>query len=133
MITTLKCHACGKELTQIDYDIPDIGQFSPAGLNKQKTMTLECPDVHCRIVYDKELQNIIEYTIFYEDEQARRYKVNGFRNSKNTQFLIKNGPRSWNYTTALNIKRYLLFKPNKDGQLQGDAIFRKLKTLLIFS
>jgi hypothetical protein len=27
----------------------------------------------------------------------------------------------------------LLFKPNKDGQLQGEAIFKKLKTLLLFS
>lgn len=133
MITILKCHHCGKELTQIDYDLPDLGPFSAAGLNKTKTITLECPEVHCQVVYDKDLENIIEYTIYYEDDRARRYKVKGWRDRKTTTFLIKNGPRPWNYETALNIQRYLLFKPNKDGQLQGEAIFKKLKTLLLFS
>jgi len=133
MITTLKCHQCGKELTQIDYDIPDNGPFSAAGLNKTKTMTLECPDVHCQVVYDKDLQNIVEYTIYFEDARQRRYKIKGYRAAKLTQFMIKTGNKPWNYQVALPIKRYLLFKPNKDGQLQGEAIFNKLKTLLTFS
>lgn len=133
MITTLKCHTCGKELTQIDYDLPDQGPFSPAGLNRQKTMTLECPDVHCTVVYDKELQTLIEYTIFVEDERGRRYKVKGFRYKKETQFYLKNGPKPWNYAHALSIKRFLAFKPNKEGRLQGESIFNKLKTLLLFS
>lgn len=129
MITTLKCHQCNKELTQIDWDVPDVGPIP----NPKTTMTLECPDVHCRVVYDKELQNITEYTIFFEDAIQRRYKVNGFRHNKSTHFMVKNGPKPWNYQTALQIKRFLAFKPNKEGQLQGEAIFRKLKTLLTFS
>lgn len=125
----LKCHQCGKELTQIDWDVPDTGLIAP----KATTMTLECPDVHCTVIYDKVLKNIIEYTIFMEDPRARRYKIKGWRTSKNTQFFLKTGPKPWDYKKALEIKRFLLFKPNKDGQLQSEAIFKKLKTLLVFS
>lgn len=126
--TTLKCHVCNKELTRIDWDVPDDGPIPPT-----RTMTLECPDVHSNVTYDPVRKQIIGYVIYTEDERGRRYKVKGWRDTNSTQFYLKTGPKPWDYKQALSIKRFLAFKPNKDGQLQGDAIFRKLKTLLVFS
>ena len=129
MITTLKCYVCGKELTQIDWDVPDKGPIA----NPKSTMTLECPDVHCNVVYDKSLQRITQYTIFMEDDKARRYKVEAFRYKTETRLSIKNGPRPWNYAHAITIQRFLPFRVDKEGKLQGEPIFKKLKTLLVFS
>lgn len=127
--TTLKCHVCGKELTQIDWDVPDQGPIA----NPKTTMTLECPDVHCNVVYDKNLHKLVQYTIFMEDDKNRRYRVEAYRYKTETRLYLKNGPRAWNYANALTIKRFLPFKIDKDGRLQGDPIFKKLRTLLTFS
>lgn len=110
----MKCHWCQQELEELE------------GLNQ-----LECPAVHCNLTANNDGQ-IIRYT-FYTDYKDRRYKIVGSRDTNTTAFYIKVGSGSWNYTNAFTLKRYLVFQPNKQDVLEGNAIFNKLKTLQLFS
>lgn len=118
----MKCHWCSKELQQIEpYESPTNG-FG--------TIQMECPDVHATVSLDPKTKQITHYT-FFADVNGKRYKVHGNRERKQTTLLVKSGRTR--YDNALTIQRYLNYAPNKEGVLEGQAIFKKLKTLLIFS
>lgn len=118
----MKCHWCQKELKQIEsYESPNTG-FG--------TVQWECPDVHAMVSIDPKTNQITHYT-FFADVNGKRYKVHGNRERKQTTLLVKAGRTR--YDNALTIQRYLNYAPNKEGLLEGQAIFKKLKTLLVFS
>lgn len=118
----MKCHTCQKELTLIE--------SSPAPENGFEETVLECPDVHSQVsMHDNQ---IVHYR-FFVDHNGQRFRIQGSRKHNTTTFLKKTGNRAYNYTEVLQIKRYLAFKPGKGDVLEGQAVFNKLKTLLIFS
>ena len=119
----MKCYWCQKELQEIEDRDPTPGITA--------TKVLECPEVHCLVSLDDKEQ--IQHYHFYMDHNGQRYKVIGNRKDGTTTFWHKVGPRPWSYGQILSIKRFLLFKPDKDGVLEGPAVFNKLKTLLVFS
>lgn len=134
----IKCHWCHKDLEAIQDNNDHISQMS-ATVEGHGLLVLECPDVHAQITLkleDGKADQIIGYT-FYHDVNGKRYKVCGHREMNKTSLFIKDqsqyAPRG-RYDNPLNIKRYLAFKPNKEtGILEGEAIFKRLKNLIIFS
>lgn len=149
----IKCHWCQKDLEALEDDktIQAIHQAIPAGLVKSVTytdsdfFTMECPDIHCSLTMELRegyADRIASYYFFMDAADGKRYKVIGNRQNNQTRFLIKRqmpykaplfiDHPNWHH--ALDIKRYLAFKPNKEtGILEGDAIFKRLKNLIIFS
>src|SRR6185369_15332404 len=116
----MKCHWCSKELKQIDAEQDPIHGFG--------TIVYECPDVHATVSLDPKTKQITHYT-FFADVNGKRYKVHGNRERKQTTLLVKGG--RFRYDNALTIQRYLNYAPNKEDVLEGQAIFKKLKTLLL--
>lgn len=139
----IKCQWCQKDLEPIEDHNELITQLS-ASINDSALFTLECPDIHCSITLELREgyeDRIVEYYFFTDAADGKRYKVVGNRKNNSTKFMIKRqsphkksfSDHPW-YDCALDIKRYLAFKPNKEtGILEGDAIFRRLKNLVIFS
>lgn len=118
----MKCHTCQKELTLIE--------STPDPDNGFEDTVLECPDVHSQVsMHDGQ---IVHYR-FFVDHQGQRFRIQGSKKHGTTTFLKKTGNRPYKYTEVLQIKRYLNYKPNKEGVLEGQAVFNKLKTLLVFS
>lgn len=139
----IKCQWCHKDLEPIE-DANDITAQLTASLNDSNLFTLECPDIHCSITLELRegyADRIVSYYFFLDAADGKRYKVVGNRFNNTTSFHIKRSSpkqRSFSdhpwYDCPLSIKRYLAFKPNKEtGILEGDAIFRRLKNLVIFS
>lgn len=139
----IKCQWCQKDLEPVDNEHDLIVALS-ASLNDSELFTLECPDIHCSVTMElreAHADRIVEYYFFLDAADGKRYKVVGNRKANTTSFLIKRqspmkrsfSDHPW-YDCPLTIKRYLAFKPNKEtGILEGDAIFKRLKNLVIFS
>lgn len=139
----IKCQWCQKDLEPIQ-DSNDLTAQLTASINDSALFTLECPDIHCSVTLELREgheDRIVSYYFFLDAADGKRYKVKGNRGANTTSFLIKRqspvrnsfSDHPW-YDCPLTIKRYLAFKPNKEtGILEGDAIFRRLKNLVIFS
>lgn len=149
----IKCHWCQKDLEPLpDENKPNLAiqQAQPGMIlstiyTDSDFLTLECPDIHCSVTLELRegyADRISGYYFFLDAADGKRYKVVGDRKANTTQFLIKRakpqrvpGSYNWtNYDCPMTIKRYLAFKPNKEtGLLEGDAIVKRLKNLIIFS
>lgn len=139
----IKCHWCQKDLEVVDENTKIF--HDPNKIIDSDFFTLECPDIHCSVTMELReghADRISAYYFFMDAADGKRYKIIGNRTAGTTRFLIKKQmPRKQvlfvdhpNWDNPLTIKRYLAFKPNKEtGILEGEAVFRRLKNLVIFS